>query len=118
MRPYTEDILVEQPAIELLSQLGWETLNCWHETFGPDGTLGRETSGDVVLARRLRAALERLNPDQTNDSIDAAIEELTRDRGTMSAVQANHEIYDLITRTACGSRLARTRRVSRSSRCG
>lgn len=106
MKRYTEDALVEQPAIELVQTLGWETLNCWGETFGDNGTLGRETSGDVVLAPRLRAALERLNPDLPKEAIDAAIEELTRDRGTMSAVQANHEIYDLLkegVRVAVGS---------------
>ena len=32
------------------------------EVFGIGGTLGRETSGEVVLVSRLRAALERLNP--------------------------------------------------------
>lgn len=26
---FTEDGLVEQPAIELFNQLGWRTLNCW-----------------------------------------------------------------------------------------
>ena len=64
---YTEDQLVEQPAIGLFAELGWAVA-------GPPpnagiageprdaGLLGRETKGEVVLVSRLRAALERLNP--------------------------------------------------------
>jgi hypothetical protein len=36
------------PAIELLSELDWETANCLYEKFGENGTLGRETSSVVV----------------------------------------------------------------------
>ena len=59
---YTEDQLVEQPAIELFAALGWKTVSALEEIFGATGTLGRETKGEVVLVPRLRAALERLNP--------------------------------------------------------
>ena len=48
---FTEDQLVEQPAIGLL-----------------------------VLVPRLRAGLERLNPALTPESVVAAVDELTRDR--------------------------------------
>ena len=53
---YTENSLVEQPAIALFEELGWETANCFYETFGPKGTLRRETLYDVVLEPKLRAA--------------------------------------------------------------
>jgi len=59
---YTEDQLVEQPAIGLFAELGWQTISAREEIFGVSGTLGRETSGEVVLLSRLRPALERLNP--------------------------------------------------------
>ena len=59
---YTEDQLVEQPAIGLFAELGWATVSAMEETFGATGTLLRETKGEVVLVSRLRAALERLNP--------------------------------------------------------
>jgi len=58
---YSEDQLVEQPAIGMFAELGWGTVSAMEETFGPTGTLLRETKGDVVLVSRLRAALERLN---------------------------------------------------------
>ena len=59
---YTEDQLVEQPATGLFAELGWATVSALEETFGATGTFLRETKGEVVLACRLRAALERLNP--------------------------------------------------------
>lgn len=93
---YTEDQLVEQPAIGLFAELGWQTVSAREEIFGPGGTLGRETSGEVVLGSRLRAALEQLNPALPPEAITAAVDELTRDRSAMSLPAANREIYTLI----------------------
>ena len=61
-RANTEDQLVEQPAIQLFATLGWETVSASDEAMGSTGTLGRETTAEVVLMSRLRVALERLNP--------------------------------------------------------
>jgi type I site-specific restriction-modification system R (restriction) subunit len=69
---YTEDQLVEQPAIGLLAELGWTTVSALEEIFGATGTLLRETKGEVVLVSRLRAALERLNPALPPEAITAA----------------------------------------------
>ncbi|MCX6033632.1 MAG: type I restriction endonuclease subunit R, partial [Chloroflexi bacterium] len=93
---YTEDVLVEQPTIALLSSLGWEPLNCYEETFGSGGTLGRETSYDVVLQSRLRPALKKLNPTIPPEAFTPAIEELVRDRSLVSLAEANREIYTLL----------------------
>jgi type I restriction enzyme R subunit len=93
---YTEDQLVEQPAIGLFSALGWQTVSAMEETFGAGGTLGRETKGEVVLTDRLRAALTRLNPGLPTEAIQTAIDELARDRSAMSLEAANREIYRLI----------------------
>ena len=96
MNPYSEDELIEQPAISLLAEMGWETLNCYSEFDRGDSPLGRQTKSEVVLTPRLRAALERLNPTTTRDAIAKAIEELTRSRSLMSDVEANREIYTLL----------------------
>ncbi|MBC8507195.1 MAG: type I restriction endonuclease subunit R [Chloroflexi bacterium] len=97
MKPtYTEDSLVEQPAITLFAELGWDTADCFKETFGAKSMLGRETSSEVVLVSRLRPALERLNPNLPAEAIQLAIDELTRDRSLVSSVQANSEIYQLL----------------------
>jgi type I restriction enzyme, R subunit len=81
---YSEDALVEQPAIALFAELGWEMVNGYHETFGPTGTFGRETTAEVVLVARLRPALRRLNPGLPAEAVDLTIQESTRDRGAMS----------------------------------
>ncbi|MCK4515395.1 MAG: type I restriction endonuclease subunit R, partial [Spirochaetaceae bacterium] len=93
---YTEDDLVEKPAIALLAELGWETINAFDEFDHGVSTLGRETRADVILVARLRSALEKLNPTVPPDVISQAIEELTRDRSRMSMAGANREIYNLL----------------------
>ena len=93
---YTEDQLVEQPAIRLFTELGWQTVSAMEEVFGQSGTLGRETSGDVVLVPKLRAALERLNPQLPTDAIASALDELTRDRSAMTPAGANREVCGLL----------------------
>lgn len=93
---FSEDQLVEQPAIGLFADLGWQTLSAMEETFGTSGTLGRETKSETVLAARLRAALCKLNPALPAEAITTAIDELTRDRSAMLAEAANRETYLLL----------------------
>ena len=93
---YTEDQLVEQPAIGLFAALGWQTVSAMEETFGLGGTLRRETKGEVVLVDRLRAALVALNPAVPPEAIQTAIDELVRDRSAMSLEAANREVYRLL----------------------
>lgn len=93
---YTENNLVEQPAIGLFAELGWATVNAHDETFGPGGTLGRETSSETVLPSHLRSALERLNPGLPPEAILQAIDELTRDRSAMLLAHANRESWQLL----------------------
>jgi type I restriction enzyme R subunit len=110
---YTEDALVEQPAIQLFSELNWETITCWDEVFGSISDLdnsgsslnkklnnplffGRETRSDVVLFARLKAALLKLNPDINPLVIQEAIDEIARDRSAMTPVSANEVVYELL----------------------
>ncbi|MEF8726871.1 MAG: type I restriction endonuclease subunit R [Accumulibacter sp.] len=97
---WSEDQLVEQPAIGLFAALGWQTASAMDETFGAGGTssstLGRETRGEVVLVDRLRAVLAKLNPGLPFDAIQNAIDELVRDRSAMSLQAANRETYRLL----------------------
>jgi type I restriction enzyme R subunit len=51
---YTEDQLVEQPAIGLFSALGWQTMSALEETFGSGSTLGRETKSEAQPKRPRR----------------------------------------------------------------
>jgi type I restriction enzyme R subunit len=105
---YTEELLVEQPAIELFAELDWLTVSAMEEIFGsaepspqssPRGRgtwLGRETKSEVVLFPRLRAALERLNPTLPAEAISFAISEVARDRSAMSLAAANREVWELV----------------------
>ncbi|PML18342.1 type I restriction endonuclease subunit R [Vibrio breoganii] len=103
---YTEDALVEQPAINLFSELHWDTATCWDEVFGSldDDHLagnplffGRETRNDVVLLARLKTVLLKLNPDVNTLVIQEAIDHIVRDRSAMTAISANEEVYELLT---------------------
>jgi type I restriction enzyme R subunit len=93
---YSEDQLVEQPAIALFGEMGWKTVRADEESFGPIGTLQRETKSEVVLITPLRGALTKLNPTLPGEAIDSAVVALTRDRSAMSLEAANHEIYELL----------------------
>ena len=97
MNPYSEDQLIEQPAINLLKEIGWETLNCQNEfEQTEESPLGRQTRSEVVLIARLENALKRFNPTATDDVIAKAVEELTQSRAVMSPIEANREIYTLL----------------------
>jgi type I restriction enzyme, R subunit len=94
--PYSENHLVEKPAIQLLGELGWVTKSASEEAFGPFSSLGRETKSEVVLAPKLRVALERLNPVLPPEAISSAIDELSRDRSAMNLAAANRDVWELL----------------------
>jgi type I restriction enzyme R subunit len=93
---YGELALVEAPAVDLFACLGWSTANLYTETFGKDGTEGRLSESEVILVRRLRAALERLNPGLPADAYQQAIDALTLDRSKQLPANANREFYRLL----------------------
>src|SRR5207244_8365696 len=76
--------------------LGWDYINAYHEKFGGDGDIGRESKADVILTRSLRSALERLNPTIPAEGIDQALIEITRDRRALHYARANREVHDLL----------------------
>ena len=104
MNNYTEDQLVEKPAIEIFKALGYAFVNAYKEKF--DGgkislhetapNLGREETSEVVLRPQLRESLRKLNEGVSEDAIEAAIAELAKDRSLMSLTQANQEVYALL----------------------
>ena len=93
---YSENQLVQQPAVELFGELNWETADLYGEWASSKSTEGRETEHDVVLVSRLRAALEGLNPDLPAEALSQAIDELTRDRSKMVKEEASQEVYGLL----------------------
>ena len=93
---YGELALVEMPAIDLLASLGWSFKNLYAETFGELGSEGRESETQVILTRRLRAALVALNPGLQADAYAQAVEQLAQDRSKQIAVNANRDFYRLL----------------------
>ena len=83
---------LEDACLEWLAGLGW---TCVH---GDDVSPGNEREArsrysDVVLAPRLRAAIERLNSGLSPIEIDEALTKVAM-YGAQSVVDANKEIYD------------------------
>ena len=93
---YTEAGLVEEPALEVLADLGWEVVNAFSETFGPGGTMGRDSMHDVVLIHRLRDAVSALNASVPEHIREEALDAITKDRSVMDRVRANREVHDLM----------------------
>ena len=95
---YTEDTLVQQTTAEYLeSVLGWDSVYAYNnETFGPDGTLGRDSDHDVVLVRLLREKLVELNPELPADAYDDAVRQIVVIVASQTLLATNREKYDLI----------------------
>lgn len=93
---YTELSLVEQPALELLQELGWTHGDLMTEVPGPANPTGRLSWRETVLPARLRAALGRLNPALPADALQQAEVQLTLDRSAMLPVAANRELWRLL----------------------
>ena len=94
----SEDRAVQQTFAEYLHQkLGWDSLYAWNqESFGPDSLLGRESMREVVLARDLRTAIEKLNADLPASAVDEAVRKLTGYNFARSTLQHNQEFYKWI----------------------
>ena len=94
----SEDRLVQATFAKHLEQvLGWDSIYAWNrETFGPDGTLGRDDTKQALLICELRGALERLNPDLPVSAIDDAVRDLTVYDVSRSMVQHNRDFYRLL----------------------
>jgi type I restriction enzyme R subunit len=87
---------VEQPALALLQQLGWQSLNLMEEKPGPNNPTGRTSFRQSWLPARLRAALVKLNPDLPPEALTWAEEKLTQDRSALSPIAANRELHEML----------------------
>lgn len=90
--PYSEDQLVEQTALRILSGLGWQLLSGKND----GATSLRETLSDAILRVPLVRCLERLNPKLPEEAITLAVDEITKDRSALSPAEANREVYSLL----------------------
>lgn len=66
-------------------------INAWEKKL-----VGRDSLKDVVLRDRLRTKLKDLNRHLPDDSIEFAVDELCRNRASMTPVMANKEVHELL----------------------
>lgn len=89
---------IEQALLQRLQhECGFDVLNCY--TAKPDDLndgSGRSDKREVILADRLRAALERLNPQVPEEVLDQALAELLLPRTAMTLVAANRQMDALL----------------------
>ena len=105
----SEDGSVEQPALELLAELGWQRINLQAEQPGPENPTGRTSFRQTYLPTRLRAALAKLNPNLTTEALKLAEERLVEDRSAMLPMAANRA---LLASRACSQALMRAQDVA------
>ncbi len=87
---------LEEAVVKLFKSLGYDSADLMHETFGEEASHGRKTSTEVIFTSRLKAKLIEFNPDIPEQALNAAIEELARDRSAMNPVYANQKVYKLL----------------------
>ncbi len=116
----SEDRLVQATFAEHLEKvLGWESVYAWNEeTFGPDGTLGRADTREVVLTRDLRAALVRLNPQLPPAAIDEAVGQAHAARFLALAAAAQSGVLSVHPRRRAGELPRCARPTSRRAGAG
>ena len=95
---YSENILVQESAGNLLrDELGWDVQFAYNtEVLGKNGTFGRESYKDILLARYFKQALKKLNPWIDENQIIEAQQTLEKRLSTSSMLQVNEEKYFLI----------------------
>jgi type I restriction enzyme, R subunit len=89
-RDWTEENLVEIPAVERFQKLGW--------TYHAPDLLDFERSSyhEVILAKRLGAALQKLNPWISDENVQKAIRAVTHVQAT-SLIEANEKLHTILT---------------------
>jgi len=97
-RDYSEDILIQQPTVELLEgELKWDSIFAYDsEDFGPESLLGRSSDREVILRRDVAAALRRLNPGLPAEAYEEALAQVASYDLTKTLVQMNEDKYRLL----------------------
>ncbi|MBK7886890.1 MAG: type I restriction endonuclease subunit R [Bacteroidetes bacterium] len=95
---YSEDNLIEQTAIDLFfNRLNWNTQLAFNkESFGPEGSLGRQHKKEVVLKPNFISKLKELNPDLPEKAYEEAFLKLTEEASYKSIDEVNFEKYRLL----------------------
>ncbi|MDI1317906.1 type I restriction endonuclease subunit R [Flavobacterium sp.] len=95
---YSEDQLIEQTCIDIFkNQLHWQIANVFKgETFGVNGTIGRESEADIILKNRFYDAVTLLNPNLPKQAYDLAYETINSDDSTKDLAEINHDKHNYL----------------------
>lgn len=98
MTKYNEDTLVQQTTAEYLrDELGWDVVYAYNnETFGKNGTLGRESDREVILTRYLYTKLVELNPNLPETAYQDAIRQIVETSTAQTLLATNRDKYNLL----------------------
>lgn len=94
--PNSEDSMIQQSAIETLTDLGWNHSNCYSEGGGEFFVTNRRYMAEVVLENKLRNAIIKLNHGIAESAVDSTVAEILKDRSSMDQVLANKEVYKML----------------------
>jgi len=87
---------VEEFALSVLENLGYEIARGDKEEYLPGGTLAlRDDYKEVVLVERLRNALRRINPSASHEAIEQAIKQLFR-IGSQKLIVDNETFHKML----------------------
>ncbi len=96
MKPAFSESVVEGAALDWLKGLGWTVKHGPDIAVGePGAERGDPSYRDVVLERRLRQALVRLNPDLPPEALEDAYRKVTRSEAP-SLVERNRALHRLL----------------------
>ena len=93
-----EDTLVQRTTAEYLhDELGWDVVFAYNdETFGAEGTLGRQSDREVVLTRYLGEKLMELNRGLPMEAYREAIRQVVECNTAQSPLSLNRDKYTLL----------------------
>jgi type I restriction enzyme R subunit len=93
---YNEDEFVHQPFLDELKKLGWEVIKFDNRFNQTPQDSDRETFKDVVIDKRLKKSLKKINPFLEDDQVDYVIKEIKKYYSN-SLIQNNARIHRLLT---------------------
>ena len=97
MHKLSEEALEKDLMQECKDRLGFDLFDATNEIVGTDNsTFGRQTTEEVILSKKLRNALVKLNSDLPQEALDNAYYELTQNLSNKTPVTANKFIYEML----------------------
>lgn len=92
---FNENDFVHQPFLDELKNLNWEVKELNRFKQKPEDS-DRETYKDIIIEKRLKKSLKKINPFLEDDQVDYVVKEIKKHQGA-SLIQNNARIHQLLT---------------------